>query len=85
MFIRFPARMKNGTARSGNDSMPAIIRCATTTSGTLPETRMNSSDAPTMDTATGRPRIINSRNVPIKMPMSCSRIGNAGSSGIAAR
>ena len=36
-FIRLPARMKNGTASSGNDSMPAIMRCATTTSGTLPE------------------------------------------------
>ena len=32
-FIRFPARMKNGTANSGKLSTPAIIRCAMMTSG----------------------------------------------------
>ncbi|KAG1438759.1 hypothetical protein G6F57_019708 [Rhizopus arrhizus] len=79
MFIRLPARIKTGTASSGNDSTPAIMRCATTTSGTLPEIKTNNSDAPAMDTATGRPRIINSRKVPISVPMSCSWKGTADS------
>jgi hypothetical protein len=37
-FIRFPARMKNGTASNGNESRPPTIRWITTKSGTLPET-----------------------------------------------
>ena len=36
MFIRLPARMKNGTASSGKLSTPAIMRWATITSGTMP-------------------------------------------------
>src|SRR5207249_1255485 len=67
MFIRLPARMKKGTASSGNDSMPAIMRCATTMSGTEPETRMKVSEAPAMATATGRPKSINARKVPMRI------------------
>jgi hypothetical protein len=40
MFMRLPARMKNGTASSGKLSTPAIMRCATITSGTIPLHRM---------------------------------------------
>jgi hypothetical protein len=32
-FIRLPARMKNGTASSGNESMPPAMRCRITKSG----------------------------------------------------
>jgi len=77
MFIRLPARMKNGTASSGNDSTPAIMRWAMTTSGTLPEIRMNSRDAPAIETATGSPMIINSRKLPIRVPMYRSWQGTA--------
>jgi len=38
-FIRLPARMKNGMARSGKLSIPLTMRCSTTKSGTLPEAR----------------------------------------------
>jgi len=40
LFIRLPARMKNGTASSGKLSMPLIIRCTTTIGGVLPVIRM---------------------------------------------
>ncbi|MGY3356503.1 hypothetical protein ACVWZK_003166 [Bradyrhizobium sp. GM0.4] len=40
MFIRLPARMKNGTASNGKLSTPAIMRCASVTSGVTPLTRM---------------------------------------------
>jgi hypothetical protein len=40
LFIRLPARMKNGTASSGKLSMPLTIRWMTTNGGRLPETRM---------------------------------------------
>ena len=36
VFIRLPARMKNGTASSGKLSTPLMTRCATTIAGTLP-------------------------------------------------
>ncbi|MGY4326684.1 hypothetical protein ACVWWG_001101 [Bradyrhizobium sp. LB7.2] len=38
--MRLPARMKNGTASSGKLSTPAIMRCASVTSGVTPLTRM---------------------------------------------
>jgi len=37
MFIRLPARMKNGTASRGKLSTPAIMRWASVTSGVMPE------------------------------------------------
>ncbi len=37
-FMRLPARMKNGTARSGKESSPPTMRWITTKSGMLPET-----------------------------------------------
>src|SRR3954471_13419727 len=64
MFIRLPARMKNGTASSGKLSTPAIMRCASVTSGVMPVTRMYSSDDVAIDSATGRPSSIRSRNPP---------------------
>jgi hypothetical protein len=36
VFMRLPARMKNGTARSGKESTPPAIRCSTRKSG-IPE------------------------------------------------
>ncbi len=36
-FIRFPARIKKGTASKGNESMPPYMRWMTTKSGTVPE------------------------------------------------
>ena len=38
LFIRLPARMKNGTASSGKLSMPLIIRWTTTIGGEVPDT-----------------------------------------------
>src|SRR6478735_9259521 len=64
MFIRLPARMKNGTASSGKLSTPAIIRCASVTSGVMPVTRMYTSDDTAMASATGRPSSISSKNPP---------------------
>jgi hypothetical protein len=40
LFIRLPAKMKNGTASSGKLSMPLIIRCTTTIDGVLPVSQM---------------------------------------------
>src|SRR6185436_7743787 len=71
MFIRLPARMKNGTASSGKLSTPAIMRCASVTSGVMPVTRMYTSDETAMASATGRPTSISSRN-----PPSSSSIGS---------
>src|SRR3546814_4900724 len=45
------------------------MRCATTTSGTLPDHSTKNSEAPAMDTATGTPTIINNRKVPIRIPI----------------
>src|SRR5882757_2837060 len=64
MFMRLPARMKNGTASSGKLSTPAIMRCASVTSGVMPVTRMYTSDDVAIASATGRPRSISSRNPP---------------------
>src|SRR4029079_1150813 len=61
LFIRLPARMKNGTASSGKLSMPPTIRWMTTKGGRLPETRMNASDAPAIAMATGIPLLMKSR------------------------
>src|SRR4051794_12730925 len=72
MFMRLPARMKKGTASSGKLSTPAIMRCASVTSGVIPVTRMYSSDDVAIDSATGRPSSINIRN-----PPSSSSIGSA--------
>ena len=36
VFIRLPARMKNGTASKGKLSTPLIMRCATTIGGVAP-------------------------------------------------
>src|SRR5712672_2866792 len=55
MFMRLPARMKNGTASSGKLSTPAIMRWASVTSGVMPVTRMYTSDDTAMASATGRP------------------------------
>src|SRR4051794_37725407 len=64
MFMRLPARMKNGTASSGKLSTPAIMRCASVTSGVIPVTRIYTSDDVAMASATGRPTSISSRNPP---------------------
>src|SRR3954451_7854146 len=64
MFIRLPARMKNGTASSGKLSTPAIMRCARVTSGVMPVTRIYSSDELAMASATGRPSSIRMRKAP---------------------
>src|SRR3954462_13999876 len=64
MFIRLPARMKKGTASSGKLSTPAIMRCASVTSGVMPVTRIYTSDDAAIDSATGRPSSIRSRNPP---------------------
>src|ERR1700712_1717628 len=64
MFIRLPARMKNGTASKGKLSTPAIMRCASVTSGVMPVTRMYTSDDVAIASATGRPSSISSRNPP---------------------
>src|SRR5213075_1589366 len=64
MFMRLPARMKNGTASSGKLSTPAIMRCASVTSGVMPVTRMYTSDDVAIASATGRPSSISNRNPP---------------------
>src|SRR3954453_22157447 len=66
MFMRLPARMKNGTARSGKLSTPAIMRCASVTSGVMPVTRIYSSDEVAMASATGSPSSIRIRKAPSK-------------------
>ena len=55
VFIRFPARMKNGTARSGKLSTPFTMRCATTISGTCPETITKAAEEEASATPTGTP------------------------------
>src|SRR6267142_2836139 len=64
IFMRLPARMKNGTASSGKLSTPAIMRCASVTSGVMPVTRIYTSDDTAMASATGRPTSISSKNPP---------------------
>src|SRR5947199_31361 len=64
MFIRLPARIKNGTASKGKLSTPAIMRCASVTSGVMPVTRMYTSDDVAIASATGRPSSISNRNPP---------------------
>src|SRR5882762_3732998 len=64
MFMRLPARMKNGTASNGKLSTPAIMRCASVTSGVMPVTRMYSSDDVAIASATGRPSSIRMRKAP---------------------
>src|SRR6476646_10441343 len=66
MFMRLPARMKNGTASSGKLSTPAIMRCARVTSGVMPVMRMYSSDEVAMASATGSPSSIRIRKAPSK-------------------
>src|SRR5688500_8980494 len=69
MFMRLPARMKNGTASNGKLSTPAIMRCASVTSGVMPVTRIYSSDDVAIASATGRPTSINTRNAPSSSSM----------------
>src|SRR6185436_13606617 len=69
MFIRLPARMKNGTASSGKLSTPAIMRCASVTSGVMPVMRMYSSDDVAIASATGSPSSISSRKAPSSSSM----------------
>src|SRR5882757_5993594 len=64
MFMRLPARMKNGTASKGKLSTPAIMRCAKVTSGVMPVTRIYNNDDAAIDNATGRPSSIRIRNPP---------------------
>src|SRR5918993_1728070 len=66
-FIRFPARMKNGTASSGNESMPLTIRWMTTKSGTRPVAITKISDEPAIAIATGMPDPISARNNSLKL------------------
>src|SRR4029078_9450160 len=64
MFMRLPARMKNGTASSGKLTTPAIMRCASVTSAVMPVTRIYTSDDTAMASATGTPISISSKNPP---------------------
>src|SRR6185312_7109994 len=64
LFIRLPAKMKNGTASSGKLSMPLIIRWTTANGGVLPVSRMYTSAEPAMAIATGTPVVIMPMNVP---------------------
>src|SRR5215470_14418409 len=64
LFIRLPAMMKNGTARSGKLSMPLIIRWTTTNGGRSPVSRIYTSADPAMAIATGTPEAIRPRNEP---------------------
>jgi len=53
-FIRSPARMKKGTAMSGNESIPVNIRCATSCKGT-PIARMTEKPVIPITSARGIP------------------------------
>src|SRR6476660_6485886 len=61
LFIRLPAKMKNGTASSGKLSMPLIIRCTTTNDGMFPVSRTYTSADPAIAIATGTPVAIIAR------------------------
>src|SRR5678815_1881310 len=61
LFIRLPARMKNGTASSGKLSIPLTMRWTTTNGGGLPEITTYASEAPAIAMATGRPLLMKSR------------------------
>src|SRR6478609_1854276 len=61
LFIRLPARMKNGTASSGKLSMPLTMRWITTKGGRLLDSRMKASEAPAMAMATGMPPAMKTR------------------------
>src|SRR3954469_1619000 len=68
LFIRLPARMKNGTASNGKLSMPLTMRWMTTKPGrVLSDSRMNSSAEPAMAMATGRPLAIRPRKMILSM------------------
>src|SRR6476661_6768338 len=67
LFIRLPARMKNGTASSGKLSMPLTIRWITTKPGRVPAHQMYSSEDPAMAIATGRPLLMSSRKMILSM------------------
>src|SRR4051812_29931929 len=60
-FMRLPAQMKNGTARSGNESTPPYIRWMTTKSGIVPEYMTKASEATAIAMATGNPLTISAR------------------------
>src|SRR5258708_1195616 len=67
-FIRLPARMKKGTARSGNESSPPTRRGLTGGVGRRRATIAEPSDAPAMAIATGRPEAMSPRNISLKVP-----------------
>src|SRR5690349_4891377 len=68
LFIRLPARMKNGTASSGKLSMPLTMRWMTTKPGrVLSDSRMNSSAEPAIAMATGSPLAIRPRKMILSM------------------
>ena len=62
VFMRLPARMKNGTASNGNESTPLIMRWITTSSGTLPSRNRKMMDEPASAMATGNPTAIMPNN-----------------------
>src|SRR3954452_10042984 len=61
-FMRLPARMKNGIARSEYESAPTRTRCARSENGSPPCTTMASSDAMPMAKAIGTPTRIKPTN-----------------------
>ena len=60
--------MKNGTASSGNESMPFTIRWMTTKSGTVPVAITKISDEPAIAIATGIPVPISARKSSLNAP-----------------
>src|SRR5690349_21512914 len=67
LFIRLPARMKNGTASSGKLSMPLTMRWTTTNGGRLPDSRMKRRAEPAMAMATGSPPPMRPRKMILSM------------------
>jgi hypothetical protein len=70
VFMRLPARIKNGTASSGNESTPFIMRWATTISGTVPKKMMKRAEDPARAIATGTPIAIMPNSSTKRMTMS---------------
>jgi hypothetical protein len=56
VFIKLPAKMKNGTASKGKLSTPLIMRCATTMGGGEPLEMMKIAEDPASAMATGMPK-----------------------------
>src|SRR6056297_326788 len=72
LFIRLPARMKNGTASKGKLSTPLMTLCATIRGGTSP-IRMKSAEPPASAMATGTPQ---SSRTPIRINRIVNVIGS---------